>query len=104
MLFKTDCRKRRLHGVHTYTYTIFEAVPNQHLRLHLAEVKFLGPLSVSSQGQVLSHLVLSKNELAEVPSEALKHLRNLVHLNLNDNNITVLRKEAFLGLSKVSND
>jgi len=36
-----------------------------------------------------------------VPSDALSQLRNLEHLNLNDNAISALRKEAFLGLSKV---
>ena len=50
---------------------------------------------------MLSHLVLSKNELREVPSAAIRQLRNLDHLNLNENKIEVLRKEAFLGLSKV---
>ena len=49
----------------------------------------------------MSHLVLSKNELREVPSAAIRQLRNLDHLNLNENKIEVLRKEAFLGLSKV---
>ena len=57
---------------------------------------------MSSQGNTLIHLVLSKNLLNDVPSYALKELHNLEHLNLNENNITVLKKEAFLGLSKVS--
>lgn len=64
-------------------------------------MRTLGPQSISSQGESLSHLVLSKNELLEVPSEALRQLRNLDHLNLNENNITALRRDAFIGLSKV---
>lgn len=66
-----------------------------------SDLKGLGPQSVSSQSNTLSHLVLSKNQLSEVPSEAIRTLRNLDHLNLNDNKITALRKEAFIGLSKV---
>lgn len=48
-----------------------------------------------------SHLVLSKNLLEEVPSAALRRLHNLDHLNLNQNKLKELRKNAFLGLSKV---
>ena len=66
------------------------------------DLQSLGPNSVSSQGNTLKHLVLSKNKLSEVPSRAIKHLKNLEHLNLNENEITALRDEAFLGLSKVS--
>ena len=47
------------------------------------------------------HLVLSKNLLKDVPTRALKLLRNLDHLNLNDNKITALHENAFKGLSKV---
>ena len=45
--------------------------------------KDLGPTSLSSQANVLSHLVLSKNKLNEVPSQAISSLQNLDHLNLN---------------------
>ena len=36
-----------------------------------------------------------------MPTHAIKHLKNLEHLNLNENQISTLRDEAFLGLSKV---
>ena len=65
-------------------------------------MKSLGPTSISSQGNTLKHLVLSKNKLSEVPTRALKHLTELEHLNLNENQIQVLRNEAFTGLSKVN--
>jgi Leucine-rich repeat (LRR) protein len=62
----------------------------------------MGPNSVSSQGNTMSHLVLSKNQLSEIPTEAIKHLKNLDHLNLNDNELVALRGHAFNGLSKVN--
>ena len=68
---------------------------------YVTEVRSLGPNSFSSQGNTLKHLVLSKNQLSEVPTAAISHLKNLEHLNLNENQITILRDEAFLGLSKV---
>ena len=61
----------------------------------------LDTASISSQGGTLSHLVLSKNELKDVPTRALKLLRKLDHLNLNDNKITSLHANAFEGLTKV---
>ena len=67
-----------------------------------SDMKSLGPTSISSQGNTLKHLVLSKNKLSEVPTRALKHLTELEHLNLNENQIQVLRNEAFTGLSKVN--
>ena len=69
--------------------------------LFFVDMKSLGPTSISSQGNTLKHLVLSKNKLSEVPTRALKHLTELEHLNLNENQIQVLRNEAFTGLSKV---
>ena len=57
--------------------------------------------SLSSQGSTLSHLVLSKNQLNEVPTKALRSLKNLDHLNLNENKITALHANAFEGLTKV---
>ena len=69
--------------------------------IHITELEGLGTASISSQGATLSHLVLSKNLLKDVPTRALKLLRNLDHLNLNDNKITALHENAFKGLSKV---
>ena len=68
------------------------------------DLQSLGPNSVSSQGNSLKHLVLSKNKLVDVPSRSIKHLKNLEHLNLNENEITAIRNEAFVGLSKVSEE
>ena len=36
-----------------------------------------------------------------MPTQAIRHLRNLEHLNLNENEITTIENEAFMGLSKV---
>ena len=66
------------------------------------EMKTLGPNSISSQGNTLKSLVLSNNRLTEVPTNAIRPLKNLENLNLNENSISVLRDEAFEGLSKVS--
>ena len=71
--------------------------------MSISELKSMGPNSVSSQGNTMSHLVLSKNQLSESPTEAIKHLKNLDHLNLNDNELIALRAHAFAGLSKVRN-
>ena len=65
-------------------------------------MKTLGPNSISSQGNTLKSLVLSNNRLTEVPTNAIRPLKNLENLNLNENSISVLRDEAFTGLSKVS--
>lgn len=65
------------------------------------DLKSLGPSSISSQGETLKHLVLSKNKLSAVPTQAIRHLRNLEHLNLNENEIITLENEAFMGLNKV---
>jgi len=67
----------------------------------ILELKSLDTASISSQGKTLSHLVLSKNELKDVPTRALKLLKNLDHLNLNENKITALHASAFEGLTKV---
>lgn len=81
---------------------IFMGIKIQHLYIHDSNLKAVGPNSLSSQGNTLSHLVLSKNSLADVPTEAIRQLRNLDHLNLNENNITVLKQGAFIGLGKVT--
>ena len=65
-------------------------------------MKTLGPNSISSQGNTLKSLVLSNNRFSEVPTNAIRPLKNLENLNLNENLISVLRDEAFTGLSKVS--
>ena len=65
------------------------------------EMQSLDTASISSQGSTLSHLVLSKNQLKDVPTRALSSLRELDHLNLNDNQITSLHANAFEGLTKV---
>lgn len=95
------------------TFQTSHKMPSQtwhnYIKVHItfsfnSDLKTLAPNSISSQGNTLKHLVLSKNHLSEVPTAAIKHLKNLEHLNLNENLITVLRNEAFSGLSKVSLD
>ena len=70
----------------------------------ILDMQSLDTASISSQGGTLSHLVLSKNEFKDVPSRALRLLKNLDHLNLNDNKITSLHANAFEGLTKVTLD
>ena len=62
---------------------IFLGMKIDYLYIHDSNLKSLGPNSLSSQANALSHLVLSKNQLDEVPSQAIKTLHNLYHLNLN---------------------
>jgi len=81
---------------------IFMGMKIQHLYIHNCEMLSLDTASISSQGTTLSHLVLSKNKLKDVPTRALRMLKNLDHLNLNDNQITSLHDNAFEGLSKVT--
>ena len=59
------------------------------------------PNSLSSLATSLKHLVLSNNDLNTVPTMAFRQLRELDHVNLNQNNISVLENGAFWGLSKV---
>lgn len=92
-------RKSNIPRLEDHTFMGMKIV---HLYIHDCKLKSLGPNSVSSQGNTLSHLVLSKNLLTEVPTKALKFLKNLDHLNLNDNELTALRASAFVGLSKVT--
>ena len=58
--------------------------------------------SLSTIAGNLKHLVLSQNQLTQVPTAAIKSLKNLDHLNLNHNQITGINDYAFDGLSKVS--
>ncbi|TRY67538.1 hypothetical protein TCAL_10473 [Tigriopus californicus] len=94
--------KIRLSDIPKLDDHIFMGIKIQHLYIHDSNLKALGPNSLSSQGNTLSHLVLSKNSLASVPTEAIRQLRNLDHLNLNENNITVLKQGAFIGLGKMT--
>ena len=61
----------------------------------------LMPNSLSALAGSLKHLVLSNNKLEAVPTYALRQLRELDHINLNQNNISVIKGGAFWGLSKV---
>ena len=65
-------------------------------------LKTLMPNSLSSLAGSLKHLVLSNNDLQDVPTMALRQLRELDHVNLNQNNISVIKDGAFWGLSKVT--
>ena len=61
----------------------------------------LMPNSLSALAGSLKHLDLSNNKLQAVPTYALRTLRELDHINLNQNNISVIKEGAFWGLSKV---
>ena len=71
-----------------------------HLNSLCSDLQTLMPNSLPLSK--LKHLVLSNNELEDVPTVALRHLRELDHLNLGQNNITVLHDGAFTGLNRVS--
>ena len=60
------------------------------------------PNSLSSLAGSLKHLVLSNNDLHDVPTMAFRQLRELDHVNLNQNNISIIKDGAFWGLSKVT--
>ena len=68
----------------------------------VAGLHSLMPNSLSALAGSLKHLVLSNNKLQAVPTYALRQLRELDHINLNQNNISVIKGGAFWGLSKVS--
>ena len=65
------------------------------LQLILAELSSLMPNSLSSLAASLKHLVLSNNRLQDVPTKALRQLRGLDHINLGQNNISVIKDGAF---------
>ena len=67
----------------------------------IAGLHSLMPNSLSALAGSLKHLVLSNNKLQAVPTYALRQLRELDHINLNQNNISVIKEGAFWGLSKV---
>ena len=68
----------------------------------VAGLHSLMPNSLSALAGSLKHLVLSNNKLQSVPTYALRQLRELDHINLNQNNISIIKEGAFWGLSKVS--
>ena len=69
--------------------------------LHVG-LETLMPNSLSSLAGSLKHLVLSNNDLHDVPTMAFRQLRELDHVNLNQNNISIIKDGAFWGLSKVT--
>lgn len=73
---------------------------NLELKFDITDLRALSTNSLPHSK--LKHLVLSNNELTEVPTDALRHLRELDHLNLGQNNISVLHDGAFSGLSKLT--
>jgi len=81
---------------------IFMGLKIVHLMLFDCGLKTLMPNSLSSLAGSLKHLVLSNNDLQDVPTMALRQLRELDHVNLNQNNISVIKDGAFWGLSKVT--
>jgi len=81
---------------------LFMGLSIVHLTFFDCGLQTLRPNSLSSLAGSLNHLMLSNNELVEVPTRALRQLRELDHVNLNQNNITVLKDGAFWGLSKVT--
>lgn len=81
---------------------IFMGLKIIHLMIYNCQLKSMSPNSLSSIASQLKHLVLSNNQLQEVPSKALRQLRELDHLNINQNNITIIKDNAFWGLSKVT--
>lgn len=50
-----------------------------------------------SSPENLQYLRLRDNNLHEIPSEALRRLHRLRHLDLRANNITVIAEDAFTG-------
>jgi len=81
---------------------LFMGLSIVHLTFFDCGLQKLSPNSLSSLAGSLNHLMLSNNELTEVPTIAFRQLRELDHVNLNQNNITVLKDGAFWGLSKVT--
>jgi len=90
-------RESSLHRLPDY---IFMGLSIVHLMIYNSNLETLSPNSLPHSK--LKHLVLSNNELKEVPTIPLRHMRELDHLNLGQNNITVLRDGAFASLKKVT--
>jgi len=81
---------------------LFMGLKIVHLMLFDCGLHNLMPNSLSALAGSLKHLVLSNNKLTQVPSFALRQLRELDHINLNQNNISEINDGAFWGLSKVT--
>ena len=86
---------RKLLSLFLYPHTISSQLSD------VAGLHSLMPNSLSALAGSLKHLVLSNNKLQAVPTYALRQLRELDHINLNQNNISVIKEGAFWGLSKV---
>ena len=87
---------RKLLSLFLYPHTISSQLSD------VAGLHSLMPNSLSALAGSLKHLVLSNNKLQSVPTYALRQLRELDHINLNQNNISIIKEGAFWGLSKVS--
>jgi len=94
--------KVRSSQLRTLPDYIFMGLKIVHLMLFDCALHTLMPNSLSALAGSLKHLVLSNNLLEEVPSFALRQLRELDHINLNQNNISHIKDGAFWGLSKVT--
>jgi len=81
---------------------VFMGLKIVHLMLFDCGLETLMPNSLSSLAGSLKHLVLSNNDLHDVPTMAFRQLRELDHVNLNQNNISIIKDGAFWGLSKVT--
>ncbi|CAB4062720.1 unnamed protein product [Lepeophtheirus salmonis] len=81
---------------------LFLGLKIEHLIINNCSIRSVSRSALSSQGNTLKHLVMSDNKFEEIPSHAIRGLRELEHLNLNSNLIKVVRNEAFKGLSKVT--
>jgi len=81
---------------------IFMGLKISHLMIYNSKLSSLMPNSLSSLAKTLRHLVLSNNKLQEVPMKAMRQLRELDHINLGQNNISVIKDGQFWGLAKVT--
>ncbi|KAL0272313.1 UNVERIFIED_CONTAM: hypothetical protein PYX00_005338 [Menopon gallinae] len=77
---------------------VFLGLEVSHLTIHNCSLAVVEETSLSSIGNELTQLDLSSNNLATVPSKALKNLHHLLILNLNHNKLSVLHNRAFEGL------
>jgi len=94
--------KIRDSSIHRLPDYIFMGLNIVHLMIYNSQLSSLMPNSLSSLSASLKHLVLSNNNIQEVPTMAFRQLRELDHINLGQNNISVIKDGAFWGLSKVT--